>query len=54
VASDSNILSDTHIDRLSEALFLSTRARERDDNLLFVRERVLRSEADLAALRLCG
>jgi hypothetical protein len=29
---------------------LSPRARERDDNLLFVRERILRSEADLAGL----
>jgi WD40 repeat protein len=38
------------VDRLCEELFLSHRAREQDDNLLFVRERVLRSEADLAAL----
>jgi WD40 repeat protein len=38
------------LDRLCEALFLSPRARERDDNLLFVRERLLRSEADLASL----
>src|SRR5262249_24529496 len=38
------------VDRLCEELFLSTRARELDDNLLFVRERVLRSEADLASL----
>jgi hypothetical protein len=38
------------VDRLCEELFLSTRARELDDNLLFVRERILRSEADLASL----
>jgi WD40 repeat protein len=38
------------IDRLCEELFLSKRARENDDNLIFVRERLLRSEADLAAL----
>jgi TolB-like protein len=38
------------IDRLCEELFLSARARERDDNLLFVRERVLRSGADLTHL----
>jgi TolB-like protein/Tfp pilus assembly protein PilF len=38
------------IDRLCEGLFLSNRARERDDNLLFVRETLLRSEADLSAL----
>jgi WD40 repeat protein len=38
------------VDRSCEELFLSPRARERDDNLLFVRERLLRSEADTAAL----
>jgi AAA-like domain/PEGA domain len=38
------------VDRLCEQLFLSNRARERDDNLLFVRERMLRSEVDTAAL----
>jgi WD40 repeat protein len=38
------------VDRLCDELFLSTRARELDDNLLFVRERILRSEADLAGL----
>jgi WD40 repeat protein len=38
------------VDRLCDELFLSPRARERDDNLIFVRERILRSEADLASL----
>jgi WD40 repeat protein len=38
------------VDRLCEALFLSAGARERDDNLVFVRERLLRSEADPAGL----
>jgi WD40 repeat protein len=38
------------IDRLCQQLFLSHQAQERDDNLLFVRERLLRSEADLAGL----
>jgi hypothetical protein len=38
------------IDELCEKLFLSARAREQDDNLLFVRERILRTEADLARL----
>lgn len=38
------------VDQLCEELFLSPRARERDDNLLFVRERVLRSPTDLVAL----
>lgn len=35
---------------LCHDLFFSPRAQERDDNLLFVRERMLRSEADLPAL----
>lgn len=38
------------VDRLCEELFLSFKARERDDNLLFVRERLLRSEADRQSL----
>jgi len=38
------------VDRVCEELFFSNRARERDDNLIFVRERMLRSEADLRAL----
>jgi serine/threonine-protein kinase len=38
------------VDQLCDKLFLGNRARERDDNLLFVRERLLRSEVDLGAL----
>lgn len=38
------------VDRLAESLFLSRRARDRDDNLIFVRERILRSEIDVAGL----
>ncbi|HLK58836.1 MAG TPA: hypothetical protein VKU00_19845, partial [Chthonomonadaceae bacterium] len=38
------------VDRLCEDLFLSPQARERDDNLIFVRERLLRSEEDRASL----
>ncbi|HLK60969.1 MAG TPA: AAA-like domain-containing protein, partial [Chthonomonadaceae bacterium] len=38
------------VDYQCQALFLSASARERDDNLIFVRERLLRSEADLAGL----
>ena len=38
------------VDRLCRTLFLSHRSRERDDNLLFVRERMLHSEVDRAAL----
>ena len=38
------------VDRLCRELFLSSRARDRDDNLLFVRERMLRSEVDTPGL----
>ncbi len=46
----SSILNPQSVDRLCEELFFSARARERDDNLLFVRERILRSEGDLVGL----
>jgi WD40 repeat protein len=42
--------NDRQVDRLCAELFLSPEARERDDNLLFVRERMLRGDADLAGL----
>lgn len=38
------------VDRLCEGLFLGHGAREQDDNLLYVRERLLRADADLATL----
>ena len=38
------------VDELAEKLFLSRQARDRDDNLIFVRERILRSETDVAGL----
>jgi len=38
------------VDRMCEQLFFARQAREQDDNLLFVRERILRSEVDLAGL----
>jgi hypothetical protein len=38
------------VDRLAGQLFLSRQARDRDDNLIFVRERILRSEVDVAGL----
>jgi WD40 repeat protein len=38
------------LDEMIEELFFSKRAREYDDNLIFVRERLLRSGADLTAL----
>jgi hypothetical protein len=50
VAHDGKVHDTSGVDRLCEQLFLSNRARERDDNLLFVRERMLRSEVDTTAL----
>ncbi|HEV2391744.1 MAG TPA: AAA-like domain-containing protein [Verrucomicrobiae bacterium] len=38
------------VDLLAHHLFLSRQARDRDDNLIFVRERILRSEGDVAGL----
>jgi len=38
------------VDRMCEELFLSQSARQHDDNLQFVRERILRSEAETASL----
>jgi len=39
-----------NVDRLANQLFLSRRARDQDDNLIFVRERLLRSELDVPGL----
>ncbi len=50
IADTPSLTTPADVDRLCTELFLSSRARERDDNLLFVRERLLRSEADLAGL----
>src|SRR5262245_23415673 len=50
VASHQSVKDDSGVDRLCDDLFFSARARERDDNLLFVRERILRSDVDVAAL----
>jgi hypothetical protein len=50
VAGAPQISSARGVDRLCRDIFFSHRARERDDNLLFVRERLLRSEADLIRL----
>jgi hypothetical protein len=40
------------VDQLADQLFLTRQARDRDDNLIFVRERLLRSEVDVAGLLL--
>ncbi|HEX8188372.1 MAG TPA: AAA-like domain-containing protein [Pyrinomonadaceae bacterium] len=50
VAEDASAHSTAGVDRLCDELFLSSRARERDDNLLFVRERLLRGETERVAL----
>ncbi len=50
VAKDGSVKHGAGVDRLCAELFFTRRAHERDDNLLFVRERMLRSEADLASL----
>jgi hypothetical protein len=50
VSADPAIVDAAAVDRLCEEIFLSTEARERDDNLLFVRDRMLRGVQDPAAL----
>ena len=50
IAEDVSVGTAEAVDRKCDALFFSSRARERDDNLLFVRERMLRSEVELAGL----
>jgi WD40 repeat protein len=50
VAAQSNIHQPDDVDRLCQDLFISPPARERDDNLTFVRERMLRGEHDVASL----
>ncbi|MBX7220753.1 MAG: AAA-like domain-containing protein [Blastocatellia bacterium] len=50
VAERKSVRGQAEVDQLCEELFFTPRARERDDNLLFVRERILRSETDLAGL----
>jgi len=50
VARDESPTDAAGVDHQCEEFFLSPAAREKDDNLLFVRERLLRGEADLASL----
>jgi hypothetical protein len=50
VAEDPEAQSTAGVDQVCSDLFLSIRAREHDDNLLFVRERMLRSEVDTSTL----
>ncbi|HSH93203.1 MAG TPA: AAA-like domain-containing protein [Roseimicrobium sp.] len=50
IAGDVSVVNTTGVDRVCGELYLSERARERDDNLIFVRERILRNESDRAGL----
>jgi hypothetical protein len=50
VASDPVLWRIKQVDRVCREIFLSHRARERDDNLLFVRDRLLRSDVDRVKL----
>jgi len=47
---DQDSASQSTVDKCCEDLFLSQKARQQDDNLLFVRERLLRSEVDTPSL----
>lgn len=49
-ASESAVADPHSIDRICLALFLSRQARDEDDNLIFVRESILRSESDRTEL----
>jgi hypothetical protein len=49
-ADDPVVGNSADIDRLCEEIYFGRRSRECDPNLLFVRERILRSEADVTAL----
>ncbi len=50
IAEEPHEVKPDDVDRLCEALFLSKSARDSDDNLSFVRNRLLRSDVDLASL----
>ena len=47
---ESRIQNPNSVDQLCASLFLTHTAREGDDNLALVRNRLLKSEADLASL----
>jgi formylglycine-generating enzyme required for sulfatase activity/Tol biopolymer transport system component len=49
-AAEEEVRSPAEVDEICKKVFFSHRAQERDDNLMFVRERILRSEVDLAGL----
>ncbi len=49
-ADENLVLGNSDIDRFCEELFLTKTARESDDNLAFVHNRLLKSEVDIAAM----
>ncbi len=50
VAKDDSVIDAKGVDNKCEELFFTRRAQEGDDNLVFVRERILRSDVELAGL----
>ena len=50
VAEERAVANSAGVDAICSSVFLSPSARERDDNLLFVRDRMLRSEVDVPSL----
>src|SRR5439155_20622837 len=50
VALEATVTGPSGVDRLCGELFLSKSAQEKDNNLLFIRERLLRSEAGRAGV----
>ena len=50
IAEEPDVVTPSAVDAICERLFLTKQARDTDDNLAFVRNRLLRSEVDLAAL----
>ena len=50
IEADAKVSQLRDVDRLCHELFFSGTARERDDNLLFVRDRILRCESDSGVL----
>ena len=50
VAGSGVATTETYVDRICDELYLAAGAREQDDNLVFVRERILRSDSDLASV----
>ncbi len=50
IAEDESVKTKADVDRLCKSMFLSTSARQQDDNLLFVRDRMVRGRTDVATV----